>query len=181
VHPIEPPIYHPDGGCGEPCGPVHPIEPPIYHPDGGCGEPCGSVQPIEPPIYHPDGGCGEPCGDPWYPGNSCVYVVQPGDTLAGVAAWLGVSIHDLIAVNGIVNPNLIYVGQHLAIPGCAAPLPIVDPVYPVDPSYGTYTVQPGDSLSQIAAWYGTTVWVLCDLNGIYDPNFIYVGQVLILP
>jgi LysM repeat protein len=107
--------------------------------------------------------------------------VQPGDTLAGVASWLGVSIYALIDVNGIVNPNLIYVGQHLVIPGCAAQPPIVDPVYPVAPSYGTYTVQPGDSLSAIAAWYGTTVAVLCDLNGIYDPNFIYVGQVLILP
>ena len=98
-----------------------------------------------------------------------------------MASWLGVSIYALIDVNGIVNPNLIYVGQHLAIPGCAAPLPIVDPVYPVAPSYGTYTVQPGDSLGAIAAWYGTSVGVLCDLNGIYDPNVIYVGQVLILP
>ena len=42
-------------------------------------------------------------------------------------------------------------------------------------------MQPGDTLSQIAAWYGTTAAILCDVNGLGDPNMIYVGQVLIIP
>ena len=42
----------------------------------------------------------------------------------------------------------------------------------------TYTVQKGDTLSEIAAKHGTTVAGLQGLNAISDPNLIYVGQVL---
>ena len=42
----------------------------------------------------------------------------------------------------------------------------------------TYTVVPGDSLSGIAKRLGTTVRSLVNLNGIKNPDFISVGQVL---
>ena len=41
------------------------------------------------------------------------YVVESGDTLAGIAAELGTSVEDLAAANGIDNPNLLYAGQTL--------------------------------------------------------------------
>lgn len=43
---------------------------------------------------------------------------------------------------------------------------------------GTYTVKSGDTLSEIAATYGTTVDALVSLNGISNPDVINVGQVL---
>ena len=45
-------------------------------------------------------------------------------------------------------------------------------------STGSYTVKSGDTLSEIAARYGTTYQQLAALNGIADPNLIYPGQVL---
>jgi N-acetylmuramoyl-L-alanine amidase len=42
----------------------------------------------------------------------------------------------------------------------------------------TYTVKPGDTLSEIAAKYKTTVTTLQKLNGLKDPNVIRVGQKL---
>lgn len=39
-----------------------------------------------------------------------------------------------------------------------------------------YTVKSGDTLSEIARKYGTTVSKLTSLNGISNPNKIYVGQ-----
>ena len=42
----------------------------------------------------------------------------------------------------------------------------------------TYTVVPGDTLSGIAKRLGTTVRSLVNLNGIKNPDFISVGQVL---
>lgn len=44
----------------------------------------------------------------------------------------------------------------------------------------TYTVKKGDTLSQIALDYGTTVSNLVKLNNISNPNYIVVGQVLII-
>ena len=46
-----------------------------------------------------------------------VHVVARGETLAAIAALYGVTIQQLTAANGIVNPDLIYVGQRLVIPG----------------------------------------------------------------
>lgn len=43
---------------------------------------------------------------------------------------------------------------------------------------GTYTVRTGDSLSAIAARFGTTVGALQTANGIHNANLIYPGQVL---
>mgnify|MGYP004460519797 CR=1 FL=1 len=42
----------------------------------------------------------------------------------------------------------------------------------------TYTVKRGDTLSSIAAKYGTSWKHLADINGIANPNLIYPGQVL---
>ena len=48
-------------------------------------------------------------------------------------------------------------------------------------SGATYKVKSGDTLSAIAARFGTTVKALVDLNHISDPSKIHVGQVLKLP
>ena len=42
-----------------------------------------------------------------------VYTVEPGDTLSGIASYLGVDMNSLANNNGITNPNLIYAGQQL--------------------------------------------------------------------
>jgi LysM repeat protein len=44
-----------------------------------------------------------------------------------------------------------------------------------------YTVQPGDTLTRIAARFGTTVEALAEANHLVNPNLIYVGQVLLIP
>ncbi|MBC3516361.1 LysM peptidoglycan-binding domain-containing protein [Neobittarella massiliensis] len=45
----------------------------------------------------------------------------------------------------------------------------------------TYTVQPGDNLTWIAAQYGTTAAALAAANGILNADLIYPGQVLTIP
>ncbi len=46
---------------------------------------------------------------------------------------------------------------------------------------GTYTVQPGDRLSDIAEQFGVTVDALVEANNIEDPDIIYPGQELVIP
>lgn len=95
------------------------------------------------------------------------YIVQPGDTLSGIAAKYGTSYQNLAAINGIGDPNHIQVGQVIKATG--------------QPSgENTYFVQAGDTLSGIAAKFGTTVANLVSRNGITNPNVIYPGQKIYL-
>lgn len=44
------------------------------------------------------------------------YTVQPGDTLWGIAQRYGITVNQLVQLNGIRNPDLIYPGQILHLP-----------------------------------------------------------------
>lgn len=44
-----------------------------------------------------------------------------------------------------------------------------------------YTVQPGDTLSDLADRFGTTVDELAAANGLTDPNALQPGQTLLIP
>lgn len=44
-----------------------------------------------------------------------------------------------------------------------------------------YTVQPGDTLSGIAARYGTTYPAIASANGIDNPNYIVAGETMVIP
>lgn len=61
------------------------------------------------------------------------------------------------------------------------PRPVASPVPTATPRPATYTVRSGDTLSAIAARFGTTVAEVAALNNIANPSLIRVGQVLQLP
>ena len=53
-------------------------------------------------------------------GSDRAYTVVSGDTLGGIASRYGASWSSLASHNRIANPNLIYTGQTLCIPGVSA-------------------------------------------------------------
>jgi len=116
--------------------------------------------------------------------SGCVawHTVRPGDNLSRISRWYGVSVWQIAQVNRIHNPSLIFVGQVLCIPSSYHPPGPVPPrpPGPVPPAWcgQFYTVQFGDTLSGIARRCGTSVQSLMNLNGIWNPNRILVGQVL---
>lgn len=94
------------------------------------------------------------------------YYVQAGDTLSSIASKFGTTVANLVSINHISNPNVIYIGQK---------------IYVGEASQGqsnAYTVQSGDTLSAIASKFGTTWQALAQKNGLADPNVIFVGQTL---
>lgn len=97
------------------------------------------------------------------------YKVVAGDTLSKIASKFGTTYQELAKINGIDNPNKIYVGQVIKLQTTNA-----------TSSGKTYTVVTGDTLGKIAGKFGTTYQELAKVNGIADPNKIYPGQVLII-
>ena len=104
--------------------------------------------------------------------QNITYKIKRGDTLWKIAKNYGVTIQDIVKWNNIKNQNLIYAGNTLVIykNGVGGS---------INPG-STYTVIRGDTLSQIALRFGTTVNRLVQVNGIRNPNLIYVGQVLVI-
>ena len=96
-----------------------------------------------------------------------VYIVEPGDTLAGIARKFNTTIDILRKFNNIPNPNLIFIGQKITVP-YSPPEAII------------YTVKPGDTLFSIARRYNTLVQNLIDFNYLDQPDLIYPGQQLVV-
>ncbi len=115
------------------------------------------------------------------------HVVQPGQTLSGIAARYGVSAWSMANANGIWNWNYVYVGQVLVVPYGGYPNYVryynpPNPVYYPRPTYGcSYWVRYGDTMTGIAARYRLDPWALARANGIYNLNWIYAGQALRIP
>ena len=131
-----------------------------------------------------DGGSSTPPPPP--PTGGTTYIVQRGDALGLIAARFDVSLADLIAVNHIANPNLVFVGQVLVIPGTSGgtgnpPPPGPTATAPPPASGGTrYTVQGGDTLWAISQRFGVSLADLMAANGL-SSALIFVGQVLTIP
>ena len=107
--------------------------------------------------------------------SSVVYTVVRGDTLSEIAARYNTTVSKLVTDNNISNPNLIYPGQRIGISVGTIP------------SLGNecgkilYTIRRGDTLSEIAARYDTTVNEIATLNNISNPNLIYAGNIIRVP
>lgn len=92
--------------------------------------------------------------------------IDPGETLGLVAQHYGTTVSKLAAWNGIRHPDIVHVGERIWAPGSG---------------FGTWTVDPGDTLSTIVAWCRQnwsdkiTVQSVCYANGINNPNVLPVG------
>jgi len=129
-----------------------------------------------------------------------VYVVQPGDSLWGVARTHDTSVSALMALNAMTSDRL-RPGQTLRLPGApvataaaspasaapasaaapaapaatATPAPAAAPAAAAVSATGTYTVRAGDSLYDIALQHGISVDALVAWNGL-DGTLIRPGQ-----
>jgi LysM repeat protein len=97
--------------------------------------------------------------------TSVDYTVKRGDTLDHIARDHNVSLSDLISANNLSNPNLIYPGQVIEIPGADV----------------VHVVNRGDTLNRIAATYKASVTRIVSANKISNPDIIRVGQEILIP
>jgi beta-lactamase class A/LysM repeat protein len=137
------------------------------------------------------------------------HVVTPGETLSGIAARYGVTVDQLVGLNGIADPDRLVGGQTLKLPaqssratgGSPSPTGVGSgqaggpattgpasqgqqgaPANAQAPARATeYVVQAGDTLSGIGKALGVSMRALLDANEIGDPDRLRAGQKLTVP
>jgi LysM repeat protein len=96
--------------------------------------------------------------------------VRRGETLSSISRRYRTSVAEILALNpGIVNPNYLPVGTLLQVP------------LNTQPPMLRHRVRYGETLTSIARRYRVSVQSLIVANGLWDPNHVYVGQVLLIP
>jgi LysM repeat protein len=124
---------------------------------------------------------------------SFMHVVAPGESLSSVAATDGLSVDQLAAANGISPATQLISGASLAIPpqtgavltsasgqsgSDTATTSTALPVQSASSTQGGYLVQPGDTLSAIAARSGVSVDQLAAANGLSPAGVLLSGTTL---
>ncbi|UCZ51405.1 LysM peptidoglycan-binding domain-containing protein [Bacillus shivajii] len=107
-------------------------------------------------------------------GETTTYTVVSGDTLSGIAAKYGTTVHAIKSANNLTS-DFLRIGQSLTIPSGTTSAPKVD-----ENNTTTYIVVSGDTLSGIAAKYGTTVQAIQNANNLTN-DFLRIGQSLQIP
>jgi LysM repeat protein len=119
------------------------------------------------------------------------HVVAPGESLSAVAAADGLPVDQLAAANGLSSDSQLIAGSTLAIPPqtgeavATSSSPSAESAAPAQASSavpsssgGGYVVQPGDTLSAIAARYGVSVDALASANGLDPAGILPAGASL---
>lgn len=114
------------------------------------------------------------------PPGTAIYQVSRGDTLAAIASRFNTTVAAIVQLNGITNPNRIFVGQRLLVPNTGLPGQITPPTQP-PAAPRTYVVQRGDTLLTISLRFNRSVQAIAAANNIANPNRIFVGQTLVIP
>lgn len=100
-----------------------------------------------------------------------IYIVQPGDSLSSIAARFNVSMNELMAANGITDPNQLAADQQLVIPGLEG----------ITGLLSTEIINFGDSYRSLMRQTQVPDSLFKRLNHVVSPSEFYVGVSMILP
>ena len=109
-------------------------------------------------------------------GPQTSYTVTEGDSVSSIANAFGIDMQAIIQANGLADPYMLQPGQTIVVPGVSRA-----PSSPAVAPHTTYTVQQGDSLSQIADSFGVSLDKIVGANSLNDPANLQPGQQLIIP
>ncbi|MBY0422225.1 MAG: LysM peptidoglycan-binding domain-containing protein, partial [Parvularculaceae bacterium] len=123
--------------------------------------------------------------------------VRPGETVYAISRRTGAAPEAIIAENNLYPPYFLQVGQQIRVPGAGAP---ATPTYPQQPpsyqppSYqppnlqpisdspsARRVVRPGETLFSISRETRVPVQRLADVNRLYPPYALQIGQSLVIP
>jgi murein DD-endopeptidase MepM/ murein hydrolase activator NlpD len=99
-----------------------------------------------------------------------IYIVQPGDSLWGIAARFGLSVSDLARANGLSDSSPLSVDAQLIIPGLEG----------IQGVLTTETLSYGETLRSLSRRYQLSEEMLARLNHLTSPSELYPGLSLVL-
>jgi LysM repeat protein len=111
------------------------------------------------------------------PGLAGEVVVKPGETLSEIAERYGTSVERLMKLNGLRSPQDLWAGSRIQVPGASG----VSGGRTGSAGSGNYTVKSGETLSEIAERYGTSVERLMQINGLRSPQDLWAGSRIQVP
>jgi N-acetylmuramoyl-L-alanine amidase len=117
-----------------------------------------------------------------------VHTVEPGESLSSIAAEDGLSVEALAAANGLSSDAQLIEGTNVSIPpqgGSSSSASSSSGTTSSSSSSsgsgaGSYVVQPGDTLSEIAARAGMSTSELAARNGLSVEGILVAGTALAL-
>jgi murein DD-endopeptidase MepM/ murein hydrolase activator NlpD len=97
--------------------------------------------------------------------------LEPGETLDSLALRLGLKRDTLVRLNGVVNPEQLYINE---------PAVIVDALdaSPAVPTSTTYAITAGEGLLEFAAAHNQNPWGLAASNRLDHPGLVMPGSIL---
>ena len=131
------------------------------------------MAPTATPLHSPT-----PSPSPTLPPNQTVHIVQSGETVSTIAKKYGATTGAVLRANGLKSDSIISPGDQLLIPLPVAATWTPTPTATPSPTPHIYSIKRGDTLSEIAKKFDTTVEILMDVNGIQDATNLRVGAKL---
>lgn len=120
-------------------------------------------------------------------GAAVAHVVAPGETLWSISVANNLTTRTVAAFNGLPEDAMVLAGQTINVPTVAegaaalASAPVVASADGVAPASGGHVVQPGESLSSVAAANGLTVEALAAANGMSSDAYLIAGASITVP
>jgi LysM repeat protein len=114
------------------------------------------------------------------PGLAGEVVVKPGETLSEIAERYGTSVQRLMQLNNLRSPQDLWAGSRIQVPGAAGASGGGGGTRTTTVK-ANYTVKPGETLSELAERYGTSVPRLMELNNLRGPQDLWAGSRIQVP
>lgn len=110
-----------------------------------------------------------------------VHIVRPGDTLAALARAYRVPVSRIARANGIDDPDRIYAGQRLVIPGRGTASTGSGLAWQSRTPGIYHPLRQGETLMALERAYGVRAGVLKRINHISDERSLAVGRMIFVP
>ena len=110
------------------------------------------------------------------PGLAGEVTVKAGETLSEIAERHGTTVERLMQLNNLRSPQDLWAGSRIEVPGAGG-----SSARGGAGGSGNYTVKSGETLSEIADRYGTSVQRLMEINGLRSPQDLWAGSRIQVP